>query len=359
MESSKLISLSDLKEKVQGKPGFTVFHSFEPNGHLTFAHALRYAIVSKVVRECGGKYLLFIDDVRSSQDMAFIDVEPPKPKEPKAETDNQGAKGKKEKKAKKVKLTAQEIKQFRRDCIKKSIDYAMKVFEALNVLGPHVQIIHSSEFSLNNYDLFYQMVSNSTCLSINDTKSKIPPPPKNKVLSASQLIAPCLYATEIQFLKPEFVICPENTVGQLDILKTLIPSENLPFIVSLPQITNLKNSNPVKPDPKNNYFFEDNKQVVGQKSNGAFCTDDVAGNPVFQYIAHLLLPLHGAVDLNGKQYTAVQQIIDDFKEMDKKTLKGCLAFLVDETIDPVRCALQIPENHPIRDGVDFMPPTIQ
>lgn len=361
MESSHIISLSDLRGKVEGKSGFTVFHSFEPNGHLTVGHALRYAIVSKIVKECGGKYILFIDDVRCSQDMFFIDVEPPKPQEPKEskEAGNQDGKGKKEKKAKKVKLTAQEIKQLRRDCIKKSIDYSMKAFEALGVLGPHVQIIQSSEFSLNNYDLFYQMVSNSTCLSINDVKSKIPPPPKNKVLSASQLIAPCLYATEIQFLKPDFVICPENFVGQLDILKTLLEPEKLPTIVSLPQITNLKNTTPVKPDPKNNYFFEDIKTVVGQKSNGAFCTDDVKGNPVFQYIAFLLLPFHGTLDLNGKQYTTVQQIIDDFAGMDKKTLKHCLAYLIDETIDPVRCAFQIPENHPLRDGVGFMGPTTQ
>lgn len=361
---SKLLALSvdqsiaeSLKAKLTAKPEFTVFHSFEPNGHLTLAHALRYAIASKVVNECGGKYILFIADVRSSQDMFFKDADLPKPK-PKEEDENQGGKGKKDKKAKKVKMTAQEEKEIRRDCIKKSTEYAMKVFEVLGVLGPHTQVIKSSEFSLNNYDLFYQMVSNSTCLSINDVKSKIPPPPKNKVLSASQLIAPCMHATEIQFLNADIVICPENLAGQLDILKTL-NAETAPVVIPLPQIINLKNTNPVKPDPKNNYFFEDNKQVVGQKSNGAFCTDDINGNPVFQYISFLLLPFHGALDINGKQYTSVQQIIDDFPTMDKKTLKQSLAFIVDETMDPVRCAFQQPENHPIRDSVGFMSPTNQ
>ena len=132
--TSKVISLSSLKEVATNKPNFTAFHAFEPNGHLTLAHALRYAIASKAVNECGGKYILFIDDVRSSEDMFFKDIELPKPKQPKEEA---GEKGKKEKKAKKVKLTAQEEKELRRDCIKKSIDYSMKVFEVLGVLGPH------------------------------------------------------------------------------------------------------------------------------------------------------------------------------------------------------------------------------
>ncbi|OHS96270.1 Tyrosine--tRNA ligase [Tritrichomonas foetus] len=323
---AKLLSISadqtiaeQLKAKISSKSDFTVFHAFEPNGRITLAHALRYAIASKIVAECGGKYILFIADIRASQDMFFNRNE------------------------------AQ---------IKAAVDYSLKVLENLGVKGDHVQVIKSSEFSLNNHELFYQMVSNSIKISINDVQANLPPAGKKEVLSASKMIAPCLHATEIQFLKADVVICPENLAKQLDIMKTFDP-ENVPVVIPLHSILNLKKTTPVKPDPKNTYFFEDNPSQIGQKSNGAFCTDDVNENPVFQYIAYLILPLQGEFEFKGKKYATVEEISADFASMDKKELKGHLAYLVDQIVDPVRCAFQFEELQPVKEAVAKFNTTIQ
>lgn len=321
---SKILSLSSdkslgeaLKAKLSSKPEFTVFHLFEPNGRLTLAHAVRYLIASKVVAECGGKYILFVSDVRAEQDFYF-NADP---------------------------------KQ-----IKASVDYALKVFELLGVLGPHVQVLKSSEFSLNNYDLFYQMVSNSLKVSIKNVKDTVKP--VGKEFHSSALISPCQTVTEVQFLNSDIVLTSPDLQNQYDLLKTFQP-ENTPIVLPLHGFLNLKNTTPVKPDPKNTFFFEDQLSEIQKKSNGAYCTDDTNGNPVFQYISFLLLLLNGEFEFNGKKYATIEDIAADFPTMDKKELKACLAQNVEKLIEPVRNAFQTPELQPIKNAVAKMTTTVQ
>lgn len=324
-KAAKLLSLSSdhsikkcLLSKLATKPDFTVFHSFTPNGRLTFAHALRYAIASRITKECGGKYILFISDVRASQELYFDRNE---------------------------------------ESIQLATEYALKVFDIIGVNGPHVQIIKSSEYSLDNYDLFYQMVSNSTKISINDVKQNLPS--NDKKITASKLIAPCLHATEIQFLKADIVISPENQAKELEILKKFMPEKDCPVIIPLHKINNLKNTNPVKPDPKNTYFFEDDRNSIEQKSYGAYCTNDTNENPIFQYIAYLFLQLNGEFEFQNKKYLNVDDICADFPSMEKKILKENIALLVDKIINPVRTKLQDENFVKLRDSVAKFNTSIQ
>lgn len=324
-KAEKLLSISSdcsIKEslinKLKTRQEFTVFHSFIPNGRLTFAHALRYVIASQIVKECGGKYILFISDVRASQELYFDRNE---------------------------------------EDIQLATNYALKVLDILGVNESNVQIIKSSEYSLNNYDLFYQMVSNSTKISINDVKQNLSS--TDKKITASKLIAPCLQATEIQFLKADIVICSENHTKELTILKKFMNDEDCPVIIPLHHISNLKNTNPVKPDPKNTYFFEDDKSNIDQKSNGAYCTNDTNENPIFQYISFLFLRLNGEFEFNGKKYLNINEICADFPSMEKKILKENVASLVNKIIDPVRIKLQDPEFKKMHDSIKKFSTSIQ
>ena len=322
-KASNLLSLTtskiDLGPLLSSKPNFVVFHSFEPNGRISLAHALRYALVSRIVGSMGGKYVLFVADVRASQDM-YLNRD-------------------------KARIEA-------------ATKYALTILEQLGVKGPHVEIVKSSEYSMSNPELFFEMVSNSIKISIKEVQDSLPPAGKKEVISASKMIAPCMHATEALFLNADLIVTPEMYAKQFDILKTFKP-ENTPLIFPLVDILNLKNTTPVKPDPKNYFFFEDEIKQIQQKSNGAFCTDDIQGNPVFQYFAYLLLPFLGEVDFNGKKYSNADEFGKDFPTFDKKNLKQCLAELVEKIINPIRTALSTPELSPIRDAVAKFNPSVQ
>jgi tryptophanyl-tRNA synthetase len=314
---------SALAEKVRARlqlnPSFTLFHAFEPNGKLTLAHATRYSTACRIVGECGGTYLLFIADVTASQRLAF---------------------GRDE---------AQ---------IAQATDYALAVLRCLGVDGPHVRIVRSSELTLPNPDLFLSMIENSIKVSAKTVQDMLPPGGKKDVVTVSKMIAPCMRVSEILHLGVDFVLENMMDLPQMQLLEVFKP-EASPAIISVPSVLNLKGAknNPPKPDPKNVVFFDDEGPQIGQKANGAFCTDDIRENPVFQYICYVVISHFGGFEFGGKKYTNENaDLAKEFRGFDKKELKGALATALEAIVGPVRTALA---ELPVRAGVAKMCTTVQ
>lgn len=322
---AKFLSLSasqdiaeQLRAKLASKAEFTVLQAFEPNGRLTLAQANNFSVVSRVTAECGGKYVLFVADVAASEHLAFN----------RDETQ-----------------------------IQASANYGLEVLKAMGVEGPHVTVVRSSEYTLDNTEVFLDMVRNSIKIPAKKVQDALPPLGKKEVITCSRMIAPCLQATEIIHLGADIVFAPEFLCPQLRIIDDF--TENPPVIVPLPVCINLKGpkAQSPKPDPKNVFFFEDDDQQITQKSNAAFCTDEIKDNPVFQYIAFVVLPSFGEFEFENNKYTAVADFVTGFAGYEKKVLKSKLAEYISKIITPVREHLKKPELASIVAGVAKMSTT--
>jgi hypothetical protein len=317
VQSQQAALLPQIQSKIAAHPEFTVFHALEPNGRLTIAHAVRYVVASRLVAELGGHYILFVDDVVASERLAL---------------------GRDD-----ALLTA-------------SANYAIA---ALRALGLPATVLKSSEFTLPNHELFLRIIANSLKVPAKKVQDSLPPlPGKRDVLTASHLIAPCVQATEALFLNSDFVLAPVLLAPQMELLRDFQP-EDPPILLTLPHVLNLKGpkGNSPKPDPKNVFFFEDNPQQIKQKANGAFCTDGVQGNPVFQYVAHVVIPFFGEFEFAGKKYANESaEFAADFAALDKKALKESLAGAVAEIAGRAKDTLLAVPN---LDKVLKMPTTIQ
>jgi tryptophanyl-tRNA synthetase len=299
VESSLLASI---QSQLEGHSDFVLFHGFEPNGRLTVAHAVRYVAASRAVSRLGGRYILFIDDVVASQRLAF---------------DHNAA------------------------SIAAAADYALYVFQVLGVIESHTTVYRGTEFSLPNPALFLEVIANSIKVPIKQVQSALPSVGKKEVMAASQLIAPCLQSTQVLHLGADFLVAPARLAAQAELIKAFQP-EKSPVVITLPDVINLKGpkANPPKPDPKNVVFFDDDEVAIAQKMNAAFCTDETAANPVFQYIAYVVIPFFGGFEFNGKTYTNDNlELANDFAGLDKKALKAALAGAINKLVAPVRDAL--------------------
>jgi len=91
-----------------------------------------------------------------------------------------------------------------------------------------------------------------------------------------------------------------------------------------------------KSDPKSAVFMEDDAETVKDKIASAFCNDSVDGNPIFDYLKHIILRWFPSVTLCGKTYTDIATVSGDFPTMDKRTLKADVSGYINQILEPVR-----------------------
>ena len=146
--------------------------------------------------------------------------------------------------------------------------------EVLKALGVKAEFVIGSEHTLPNHDLFFKIVRNSIGLQLSDVKSVLPPAGKKEVVTASKMIAPCIQATELVEFGADLVLTPAPLVVQMSLLGKIQP-ENPPVVIPLPHFMKLKGAkaNPVRPDPKNSIFFEDD-EVKAYATSPARTTED-------------------------------------------------------------------------------------
>ena len=307
-----------IRARLEAKPEFTVVHIFEPNGRLTAAHAARYVIASRVVKECGGRYVVWVSDLGASEKLCF---------------------------------------NRKKEMIDASARYGVEVLKAL---GVDAEFITGSEHTLGNHELFIKIVRNSIGLQLSDVRAVLPPAGKKEVVTASKLVAPCIQATELLDFGADLVLVPAPLVVQMSLL-TKIQPEGAPVVIPLPHIMKLKGAkaNPVRPDPKNTIFFEDDEKAMTSKFIGAFCNDTLVQNPVFQYLAYVVIPLLGKITIADKEYTNDNfELENDFAAMDKKALKQLLGATMESFVAPVRDQLAGPLKE-AADAVASMASTVQ
>jgi tyrosyl-tRNA synthetase len=305
---AKLLSISEnqeladsLKAKLAEKTGFTVVHPFEPNGRINIAQVMQYVIASKIVGECGGNYIVFIADVVASMNHAF----------------------------------GRDKTQ-----LKQAVDYAIETLKAAGVDGPHVKYIISDDFTIDNFTLFSKFAEITTHIEASVVQKALPPMGKKEreTLTASQVISPMMHLTELVEVGADVIIASAERVPLLSLVKYVKP-ENPPVIIPIRPIMKLKGvkSNPPKPDPKNTVFFEDDNDMLTKKFCGAFCTDNIADNPVYEYIKFLAMRFNGSFEFNGKKYEfGNDEFEKDFPTMEKKPLKEALAAVFIQLAEQVR-----------------------
>lgn len=309
--ATRLLSVStnkdiveSLKAKLAGKTEFTVVQPFEPNGRINIAQVQQFVMVSKLVGQLGGKYIVFIADVVASLNHAFG--------------------------RDKAQLKAASM-------------YAIKALKAAGVNGPHVQYIISDEYTIDNFTLFSKFAEITTHINASDVQKALPPMGKKEreTLTASSVIAPMLHLIELCELNADVIVVSEERYQLLERVAQ-VKNQEAPVVIPIRQIMKLKGvkSNPPKPDPKNTVFFEDDDQTLGNKFNAAFCTDDIKDNPVFEYVSNIVIPTDGSFEFNGKKYEfGTDDFAKDFPTLEKKTLKQTLASLFIGYATPVRAAL--------------------
>ena len=306
LSENKEIS-NDLKEKLSSKSEFIAIHSFEPTELITVSQVNQFVLASKIVGECGGRYILFIADIASSLNNSF-----------------------------------ERIKHVQAQYTK----YAIETLKASGVDGPHVQIVISDDYTMNNFELFTKFAEITTHISATTVQKALPNlgKKKNDVITAANIISPILKLSELLDFKPDIIFTDFENLEVVSLISYL-QKDNLPIIIPFHSIMKLKgvNSNPPTPDPKNILSFLDEEKTIQQKISGAFCTDSIQDNPIFELIKYLILPRFNSFKLNEKIYNSIDEIILDFEKMDKKLLKLTIFHYVEMIIQPVRMYLLNPE----------------
>ena len=222
-----------------------------------------------------------------------------------------------------------------------------KALKAAGVDGPNVQYIYSYETSINNFDIFRSFAETTMPLEAEAVRKSLP---LQKVgggtVLASQLLSPALQITELMKLGADFIIAPVDRIPALSFIKKVHP-DHTAVIIGLKQFLRLKGVKATAPkqEPKNYIFFDDSDEEINQKFFGAFCTDEEKDNPIYEYVANLLLWKDGKFAFNGKEYTTIEEYAADFHDFVKKDLKETIARMFLDFVTPIRpkITVQIPK----------------
>lgn len=151
-------------------------------------------------------------------------------------------------------------------------------------------------------------------------------------LSAAQIMYPCMQCADIFFLKAD--ICQlgmdQKKVNMLareycDQAKPRI--KNKPIILSHHMMPGLKQGQEKmsKSDPSSAIFMEDSEQEVNSKIKGAYCPEVVVeGNPVLEYLKHIIFPVHGKLQIVRTETNGGNKLYDTYDELESDFVAGKL-----------------------------------
>ena len=303
MDPKQIFSLDSLKS-LNLKEGFTAVQIFEPNGRINVVQAMQILHCCQVVTSVGGNFIVLVDDLAASMNNAM---------------------------------------KRDRAAIKAAADYAVEILKAVGVDGPNVRYVLTYETSINNFDIFTKFAQATIPLESEAVRKSLPLQ-KNTAgtVLASQLLSPALQITELLSLGANVVIAPQDRLPSLSFVNA-IEKENPPHLLAVPQFLRLKGVKATAPkqEPKNYIFFDDTDEEINQKFFGAFCTDEEKENPIYQYVASLLIWKDGKFSFNGKDYTTNEQWAADFHDLVKKDLKEAIARIFIEFVAQTRGKVNI------------------
>jgi tyrosyl-tRNA synthetase len=99
-----------------------------------------------------------------------------------------------------------------------------------------------------------------------------------------------------------------------------------------------------KSDPDSAIFMEDTEEDLRRKVKKAFCPPEVVdGNPVLDYVKHIILGYHGRIEINFRDseprtYTEYEAFEADYRSgvIHPSDLKPAVADALNRILEPVR-----------------------
>lgn len=292
---------------------FTAYNGFEPSGRMHIAQALMTAINTNAITKAGGTMLLYIADIFGLLNHKM---------------------GGDVNKIHDVGL------------------YFIEVFKACGMDLEHVKFIWSTEFireHINEYFSLVNHISEFASLKRIQRTVQIMGRKEGDDLSLSQLIYPCMQATDVFLLGVD--ICQlgvdQRKVNMLAIEYAKSIKRPPPMILSHHMLMGLKGKSVKmsKSDPEGAIFIEDTKEDVVRKISKAVCPPEADDNPLFEYLKYIIMKKIPEVTICGKTYTSADQVKENFAEIlaNEAQFREDIANYVDSLIQPIRQHFEQPE----------------
>lgn len=295
-----------LEKSLSSNEHFIAYNGFEPSGRMHIAQAMMTAINTNIITESGGTMILYIADIFAKLNHKMSgDIE----------------------KIHDVGL------------------YFIEVFKACGMDLDHVKFIFATKFIKENCIKYFKMVNDIAAFSSLNRilrTVQIMGRKEGENLSLSQLIYPCMQATDVFLLDVD--ICQlgvdQRKVNMLAIEYAKAKSMKQPIILSHHMLMGLKGKNDKmsKSDPDGAIFIEDSKDDILRKIRKAACPSEPDDNPLFEYLKYIILKKLPEVTLCGKKYRNIEMIKNDFPVIlsNETQFRDDVANYVDRIIQPIR-----------------------
>ncbi len=233
------------------------------------------------------------------------------------------------------------------DKIKELGHYFIKVFKACGINMNGTKFIWASDL-MKSESYWTRVMDISMNFTLNRVTrcTQIMGRSDKDQLHASQIFYPCMQVADIFELGVD--ICQlgldQRKVNVLAIEYANKKGLKKPVILSHHMLMSLKGPQ-VKMSKSvvgSAIFMDDCTEEVIKLINGAYCTDDIIGNPIYEYIKYILFrwfvtnKITDCLVLCNKHYYSMVDIDSDFKQMDKKLLKENVAQYINIILEPIR-----------------------
>lgn len=302
-----------LEEFLSTHEHFTAYNGFEPSGRMHIAQAMMTAINTNCITKAGGTMILYIADIFAKLNHKMGgDIN-----------------------------KIHEVGQ-----------YFIEVFKACGMDLDHVKFIWSTEFIREHCAEYFELVNDIAEFSSLNRISRtvqIMGRKEGENLSLSQLIYPCMQATDVFLLDVD--ICQlgvdQRKVNMLAIEFANETNRKKPIILSHHMLMGLKGAavKMSKSDPEGAIFIEDKKEDIIRKIGKADCPPEPKSNPLFEYLKYIIIKKISPLTLCGKTYNTADEIQENFAEIltNEAQFRTDVANYVDQIIQPVRDHFEQPE----------------
>ena len=237
------------------------------------------------------------------------------------------------------------------EMIQKVGKYFVEVWRACGMNLKNVQFLWCSEEINNNSKVYWEKVIDlatnftstrmSKCCTIMGKEDK-------DVLQASQLLYPCMQATDVFFLETD--ICQlgldQRKVNAIAIeyaKKIKVPE---PIIVSHHMLIGLDGTKMSKSNPENAIFMEDTEVDIVRKINKAKCVEKLLqDNPIIEYLQYIVFPASKVLHVKRPTaeggditYNDIEVLKKDYEAglLHPAVLKPAVAKAINTLVEPCR-----------------------
>ena len=221
--------------------------------------------------------------------------------------------------------------------------YFIEVFKACGISRENIEFVWASDLMFSDKKYWERVLEITTKTTYKRAIkcSQIMGRSDSDNLDVSQLLYPCMQAADIFEMKVDIPqlgldqrkcnMLAREYAGKVNIPKPVSVAHHMLIGLKGPKAGKMSKS-----IPDSAIFMEDTEEDVKRKMMGAFCNDDYVDNPIYDYIRYILIRWFKVLEIEGKKYTDIKDIENDFKSFDKKKLKETVADYINKILDPIR-----------------------